>query len=98
MFATGLFSIDDGITTMQRYHEKDEPWDGDPTLDEFDSQALHDRDGGGWHGYVSNVGDVATIHILKEYNNEKNISEVKRVFFLMQENGINEVLVEDWKP
>lgn len=95
LFATGMFSIgDDGIITAQRFHDETS-WDGDPASDEHDSTELNDTSWN-WHGYVSNVGDVATIHILSDYNNKKNISEVKRVFFLTPENGVNEVCIEEW--
>lgn len=94
-FATGMFSIwDDGIITAQGFHDETS-WNSDPTSDELDSIILNDESWN-WHGYVSNVGDVATIHILSDYNNEKNISEVKRVFRLASEHGVNEVRIEEW--
>ena len=95
MFATGMFSMDDVITTSQRYHDKTNPWDDNPTHNEMNNMMQFDDDPD-WHGYVSNVGEVVTIHILKDYYDERYISEVKRVFFLMLETGIKEIRVEEW--
>jgi len=82
MFFTGSFSLD-GFT-CQRAHDDNDPWD-DNVISWIDSNEFWE-DG----GYVSNIGDIATIHIRNGYL-AKDITFIKTIFGLYSEHGINQV-------
>ena len=85
-FATGAFSVD-GMTS-QRFHFNDM----------FDDDVISSFIEFEWEykeffcdGYVSNVGDVVTIHIKPEYMKDDIIRFVKMMFGLGEESGIKMV-------
>ena len=82
MFFTGSFSLD-GFT-CQRAHEDDDPWNDDVLSWIDNNEFLEDG------GYVSNIGDIATIHIRNGYL-AKDITFIKTIFGLYSEHGINQV-------
>lgn len=73
MFFTGAFKLETGsLTTCQRCHDKEEYDD-----EILDSGLLEDP-----HGYVTNTGNVITIHIKKTYNNTAEINSIRCAFGL----------------
>lgn len=91
MFFTGSLSLD-GMT-CQRAHTDSDPWNDD-VLSWIDSNEFLE-DG----GYVSNIGDIATIHIRNGYL-AKDIVFIKTIFGLYSEHGINQVEIvpfEGWQ-
>lgn len=91
MVFTGSFSLDG--STCQRAHDDTNPWNND-VLSWIDSNEFME-DG----GYVSNIGDIATIHIRNDYL-AKDIAFIKTIFGLYSEHGINQVEIvpfEGWQ-
>ena len=91
MFYTGVF-VFDSCATM-REHTEEKVFDDD-VLSWFDDKEKKDfmlyPD-----GYVSNVGNIVTIHIDKELINTRAVDEVKRTFRLNNpDNGLT-VIVEE---
>ena len=78
MFFTGVFDLE-SCSTAQRPHDK-ELWDDDvlSTLEDYDKKLFKD-------GYVSNAGNVVTIHIGSE--NLDRVADVKR-WFSLGEGGL----------
>ena len=90
MFFTGTFSLD-GVTG-QRMHSDNDPWNDD-VISWID---INDRFE---DGYVSNIGDIATIHV-RPGCLEEEIAFIKKMFGLYSKNGINQVLIvpfEGWQ-
>jgi hypothetical protein len=89
MFFTGLFKLEeDVINTAQKAHGSENYDDNGP--DEFSKKVF-----GSFDGYVTNVGNVLTIHIKSELNTESNIKSIKKVFGLFKEEGVDEVVVAE---
>lgn len=91
MFFTGSFSLD-GFT-CQRAHDDNDPWNDDVLSWIDNNEFLEDG------GYVSNIGDIATIHIRNGYL-AKDITFIKTIFGLYSEHGINQVEIvpfEGWQ-
>ena len=83
MFFTGVFDLE-SCSTAQRPHGK-EPWDDDvlSTLEDYDKDLFRD-------GFVSNTGNVVTIHIGDA--NHDRIADVRKWFSL--DDGGLEVEIE----
>ena len=88
MFFTGTFSID-GVCA-QKVHESERCDDDVITWFSKEDEEEKNRHP---DGYVSNEGSIVTIHILPEYQNEKNIDFIKRIFGLFEECGVTEVRI-----
>ena len=91
MFFTGVFSIDNNtLTCNQKPHEKERYDDNVISwfsyADEDEKQMFSD-------GYVSNKGEVATIHLRPECMEEPIIEEIKSTFGLYEEYGISEAII-----
>ena len=91
MFYTGVFALDSQAT----FREHDEnhvfdddvlSWFGDKEKQKFVLQP---------DGYVSNVGNIVTIHIVKELIGTKYENEVKREFELNTNNDNIDIIIEE---
>ena len=91
MFFTGTFSIMDGVmVTCQKAHPDDYAFDDDVVSRIV--EPAHDPTAK--DGFVSNVGDVVTIHLKQEHmDNDAAVARVKRYFALSEENGVRSVSV-----
>ena len=91
MFFTGVFSIDNNtLTCNQKPHEKERYDDNVISwfsyADEDEKQMFSD-------GYVSNKGEVATIHLRPKCMEEPIIEEIRSTFVLYEEKGVSKVIV-----
>lgn len=96
MFFTGTFSIEDSfLNTAQKPHDEHHPYDDDVVSRiAEDNIAFIMKNITGKDGFVSNVGDMVTIHIKEEYLiYTANIEIIKKRFCLSEENGVKTVSV-----